>query len=367
MKICANRDELLGPLLQVGGVVERRQTLPVLANILVNARLGHLMFTATDLEVELRTQATAEIDGELDFTLPARKLIDICKALPEGIDIELLIEGDKAKMRAGRGRYTLSMLPAQEYPSIEPAAVSSVFSVTEKKLKQLIDKTQFAMAQQDVRYYLNGMLMEVRPGTIRTVATDGHRLALCDERYDAETDLNLQVLVPRKAVGELRRLLGSSDEQTVTLEVSAGHLRVHLKRTTFTTKLIDGRFPDYERVMPRGEPSFVHADRRLLQQALARTAILSNEKYRGIRFSLNEGLVQLQAHNPEQDEAEEEVEVDYRGENLTVGFNVGYLLDVLNVIDEDEVTIAVTDASSSALITPANSESCRYVVMPMRL
>jgi DNA polymerase-3 subunit beta len=367
MKILAKRDELLEPLLHVGGVVERRQTLPILANILVNARQGFLTFTATDLEVELRTEAVAEVDGELDFTLPARKLIDICKALPEGIDIELLIQGDKAKMRAGRGRYTLGMLPAQEYPSIEPATVNSVFSLPERRLKQLIDGTQFAMAQQDVRYYLNGMLLEVRPRRIRTVATDGHRLALCDDIYDGEGELDLQVIVPRKAVGELRRLLSSSEEQTAKLEVSSGHLRVHLKGTTFTTKLIDGRFPDYERVMPRGEPSFVHSDRRLLQQALARAAILSNEKYRGIRFSLSAGLLQLQAHNPEQDEAEEEVEVDYPGEELTIGFNVGYLLDVLNVIDEDTVKIAVTDANSSALITPAQSEKCQYVVMPMRL
>ena len=367
MKILAKRDELLEPLLHVGGVVERRQTLPILANILVNARQGFLTFTATDLEVELRTEATAEVDGELDFTLPARKLIDICKALPEGIDIELLIEGDKAKMRAGRGRYTLGMLPAQEYPSIEPATVSSVFSVTERRLKRLIDGTQFAMAQQDVRYYLNGMLLEVRPSRLRAVATDGHRLALCDEVYDGEGDLDLQVIVPRKAVGELRRLLSNSEEQTAKLEVSSGHLRVHLKGSTFTTKLIDGRFPDYERVMPRGEPSFVHSDRRSLQQALARAAILSNEKYRGIRFSLSAGLLQLQAHNPEQDEAEEEVEVDYPGEDLTIGFNVGYLLDVLNVIDEDTVKIAVTDAKSSALITPAVAENCQYVVMPMRL
>lgn len=367
MKISANRDELLGPLLQVGGVVERRQTLPILANILVNARQDLLTFTATDLEIELRTQASAAVEGELDFTLPARKLIDICKALPEGIEIELRIEGDKAKMRAGRGRYTLGMLPAQEYPSIEPTSVNSVFSVSERKLKQLLDKTQFAMALQDVRYYLNGMLLEIRPSRIRTVATDGHRLAMCDDVYDGEEGHNLEVIVPRKAVGELRRLLSSSEEQLAKLEVGSSHLRVQLKGTTFTTKLIDGRFPDYERVMPSGEPSFVNGDRRLLQQALARAAILSNEKYRGIRFSVSTGLLQLQAHNPEQDEAEEEVDVDYQGEDLTIGFNVGYLLDVLNVIDEDEVKIALTDANSSALITPAKAENCQYVVMPMRL
>ncbi len=366
MKITTSRDELLKPLAQIGGVVERRQTLPILANVLVSARPDGLTLTATDLEVEMRTHTAATCDGEGEFTLPARKLIDICKALPDGADIELAVEGEKATLRSGRGRYTLGTLPAQDYPSIDPAAATDVLELPEGVLKRLIDKTHFAMAQQDVRYYLNGMLFEVRAGRIRAVATDGHRLALCDQPFDSETSLDVQVILPRKAVLELSRLLNDSQDP-VKLELSSSHVRVVLPHTSFTSKLIDGRFPEYERVMPTGETQLVVADKDVLKQSLTRTAILSNEKFRGIRFRLSPGLLHLQAHNPEQDEADEEVEIDYQGDEMTIGFNVGYLLDVLGTIDSEEVRIAVADANSSSLITNADSDACRYVIMPMRL
>lgn len=366
MKISANRDDLLRPLQQIVGVVERRQTLPILANVLIVVKNETLSLTATDLEVELRTETRVASLGESEFTLPARKLVDICKALPESADIELVVEGEKATLRSGRGRYTLGMLSAQDYPSIEPAKPSRSLSLSVGVLKRLIDKTQFAMAQQDVRYYLNGLLLELRPGRIRAVATDGHRLAQCDADLAEQGDLDMQVILPRKAVIELGRLLDDTDA-TAQLEFSNSHLRVRLDKTSFTTKLIDGRFPDYERVMPSGETSLMLSDRDALKQALTRTAILSNEKYRGIRFRLREGLLQLQAHNPEQDEAEEELEVDYGGPEMTIGFNVGYLLDVLAVIDGEQVQVAVIDSNSSGLITPKDSDDARYVVMPMRL
>ena len=366
MKISANRDDLLKPLQQVVGVVERRQTLPILANVLIAVKDNTLSLTATDLEVELRTQAQVECKGEHEFTLPARKLMDICKALPDGAALTLEVDGDKAVLRSGRGRYTLGMLPAQDYPSIEPSKASETFTLQVGVMKRLIDKTQFAMAQQDVRYYLNGLLLELRPGRVRAVATDGHRLALCDAEFDGATGIDLQVILPRKAVIELGRLLGESDEEA-QFEISNSHLRVHLGSSSFTSKLIDGRFPDYERVMPNGETSLLLGDKDELRQALARTAILSNEKYRGIRFRLSNGLLHLQAHNPEQDEAEEEVEVDYQGDEMTIGFNVGYLLDVLGALDGDQVQMAVIDSNSSSLITPKDSNECRYVVMPMRL
>lgn len=366
MKISANRDDLLKPLQQVVGVVERRQTLPILANVLIAVNDNDLSLTATDLEVELRTHAPIEARGETEFTLPARKLMDICKALPDGVPVTLETEGDKATLRSGRGRYTLGMLPAQDYPTIEPAQAAEKLPLPVGVLKRLIDKTQFAMAQQDVRYYLNGLLLEIRSGRVRAVATDGHRLALCDAEFAGATGMDLQVILPRKAVIELSRLLTESGEEA-ELEISNSHLRVHLGKTSFTTKLIDGRFPDYERVMPSGETSLMHADRDELRQALARTAILSNEKYRGIRFRLENGLLHLQAHNPEQDEAEEEVEVDYQGAEMTIGFNVGYLLDVLGVLDGDQVQMAVIDSNSSSLLTQKDSAECRYVVMPMRL
>lgn len=366
MKISVYRDDLLKPLQQIVGVVERRQTLPILANVLITVKGEDLWLTATDLEVELRTAAAAESSGEAEFTLPARKLMDICKALPEGAAISIETDGDKAVLRSGRGRYTLGVLPAQDYPSIEPAKASERFSLPVRAMKRLIDKTHFAMAQQDVRYYLNGLLLEIRPGRVRTVATDGHRLALCDAPFDDQTGMDIQVILPRKAVIELGRLLDDPDAEA-SFEVSNSHLRVQLGKTSFTTKLIDGRFPDYERVMPSGQTSLMLADKDMLRQALTRTAILSNEKYRGIRFRLGDGVLHLQAHNPEQDEAEEEVEVDYQGAEMTIGFNVGYLLDVLGVLDGDQVQMAVIDSNSSSLLTQKGSGECRYVVMPMRL
>ncbi|MCB1724470.1 MAG: DNA polymerase III subunit beta [Chromatiaceae bacterium] len=366
MKISANRDDLLRPLQQVVSVVERRQTLPILANVLIAIENSKMTLTATDLEVELRTQTQVEAKGEAEFTLPARKFLDICKALPDGAGITIDIDSDKATIRSGRGRYTLGMLPAQDYPNIEPAKAGERFSVSVGVLKRLIEKTQFAMAQQDVRYYLNGLLLEIRGGRVRAVATDGHRLALCDATFDGTLGADIQVILPRKAVTELGRLLDGGDDE-VNIEISASHIRVNLADTSFTSKLIDGRFPDYERVMPNGETAMMLAAKDVLRQALARTAILSNEKYRGIRFRLSSGLLHLQAHNPEQDEAEEEIEVDYGGPELTIGFNVGYLLDVLGVLDGEEVEMAVIDSNSSALLTHKDSTECRYVVMPMRL
>lgn len=365
MKISAKRDELLRPLQQIVSVVERRQTLPILANVLIGYRDQRLHLTATDLEVELRTTAPADANGTAEFTVPARKLLDICKALPEGAPVDLDVEGDKVVLRSGRGRYSLGVLPAQDYPTIDVPQASESLKVAGRVIKRLIDKTHFAMAHQDVRYYLNGLLLELRAGRVRAVATDGHRLALCDAAVD-EIGSDIQVILPRKAVMELGRLLEASDDP-VTLEISNSHLRVVLPNGSFTTKLIDGRFPDYERVMPRGQTFAMGADRELLRQALARTAILSNEKYRGIRFRLAGDLLHLQAHNPEQDEAEEEIEVAYKGEDMTIGFNVGYLLDVLGVLEGDRVNVALIDSNSSALLTEESSDECRYVVMPMRL
>lgn len=366
MKISANREDLLRPLLQVGSVVERRQTLPILANVLLRCHKDRLELIATDLEVELRTYASAESTEEHEFTLPARKLTDICKALPEGAKLELSIEGDKATIRSGRARFTLGVLPAVDYPSIDPASATTMLSASEGVLKRLIEKTQFAMAQQDVRYYLNGLLLEVKNGRVRAVATDGHRMAMCEAKLGNQDAGEIAVILPRKAVIELSRLLGNGDD-AVGIEISNSHVRVRIGESSFTSKLIDGRFPEYEKVIPTGKTEIMIGQRETLRSAMARTAILSNEKYRGIRFKLTSDSLQLQAHNPEQDVAEEEVMVDYGGPDIAIGFNVGYLLDVLAVLDEDEVSFALIDSNSSALVTGKGSDECRYVVMPMRL
>ncbi|TVO76845.1 DNA polymerase III subunit beta [Sedimenticola selenatireducens] len=366
MKIVTTRDNLLKPLQQVGGVVERRQTLPILANVLINAANGKINITATDLEVEMKTSAAIECDGEIDFTLPARKLLDICKSLPEDANIEFNVDNERTVIRSGRSRFTLGVLPANDYPSIEPSASSHRFTVTQKLLKRLIEKTQFAMALQDVRYYLNGLLLEIGNGMIRAVATDGHRLALSEAECAIDQESGIQVILPRKAVLELARLLADTEDQ-IDIDVSSNHIRFSLGETSFTSKLIDGKFPDYQRVIPANPDKEVLANRDILKQALTRTSILSNEKYRGIRFQISSGLLQLLAHNPEQEEAEDEMEIDYQGDELVIGFNVGYLIEVLNVIESENVRMSLSDSNSSCLIQNVASDESRYVIMPMRL
>lgn len=366
MKIATNRDILLPPLLQVGNVVERRQTLPILANVLIKVESGRITFIATDLEVELETRIEASTEESAEFTLPARKFIDICKALPESAEINISIAGEKATIRSGRGRYTLGMLPATDYPSIEPASVTQTLKIREGDLKQLLEQTQFAMAQQDVRYYLNGLLLEAVPKRIRAVATDGHRLALSEIAYKGKVDSEMQVIIPRKAVLELNRLLGHSENEVV-LETSSSHIQIHLGNTSFTSKLIDGRYPDYNRVLPSGDTHDLVADKEQLRQTLVRAAILSNEKYRGITFMASKDMLRLKAHNPEQDEAEEEMEIKYSGPEINIGFNVGYLIDVLGVLSGENVCISLIDGNSSSLITSTASDAARYVVMPMRI
>jgi len=368
MVINLNRDDLLKSLSQVSGVVERRQTLPILANVLLNIRNSTLFITATDLEVELRTQTlVSNTDEDLDLTIPARKLLDICKALPDGADISITIDKQQVTLKSGRGRYTLGTLPATDFPGVEPKALADRIVLKEKDLKFVIDKTHFAMAQQDVRYYLNGMLLDLSNDIFRTVATDGHRLAMAELAMPSGTEISTQIILPRKAIIELTRLLSESDDD-VTIEIGSNHIRLIFKNgVVFTSKLIDGRFPDYQRVMPSGQTKTAVVNRLELKQALVRASILSNEKYRGIRFKINNSKIELLAHNPEQEEAEEEVEVQYEGDELTIGFNVGYLTDVLNVVSTEDIHIALVDANSSCLLTASDSDACKYIVMPMRL
>ncbi len=365
MKLSASREAFLNPLQAVIGVVERRQTMPILANILIVARAGKVSLTATDLEVEMVAVADIAADGDGEVTLPGRKLLDICKALGDGGKIEISISGEKATVRSGRSRFTLATLPATEFPVIEDIHAQQSIGLQQGALKRLLEKTQFSMAHQDVRYYLNGLLLEIQKGRLRGVATDGHRLALCDVSFDGETDGSHQVIVPRKGVLELQRLL--ADDGELTLSLGTNHIRVEVGSIRFTSKLIDGRFPDYQRVIPKQGGSFILANREDLRHSLYRTAILSNEKYRGIRLDMAKNALRIQAHNPEQEEAEEELEVSYDGDAMEVGFNVNYLMDALGALDGDQVNVQISDPSSSCLIWDAGTDGCKYVVMPMRL
>ncbi|MBT8081650.1 MAG: DNA polymerase III subunit beta [Gammaproteobacteria bacterium] len=364
MKFTAAREALLKPLQAVIGVVERRQTMPILSNILLVVKDGQLSVSATDLEVELVAQADVDTDSGGEITVSGRKLLDICRALPEGAEVHVSASGEKLSVRAGRSRFNLATLPAAEFPVVEDIKAGQSISVSQESLGRLIEKTHFSMAQQDVRYYLNGMLLETGQGRLRAVATDGHRLALSQVGVDGSADAQ-QVIVPRKGVLELQRLM--SGEGDVELEIGANHVRVQLDGIRFTSKLIDGRFPEYERVIPKESTNELKADRGMFRGALQRTAILSNEKYRGIRLVIRDSGVMLQAHNPEQEEAEEELEVEYSGEDIEIGFNVNYLLDALGAVEGDVVTLSVQDSNSSCLIREPGNEDCTFVVMPMRL
>lgn len=369
MKLTINREALLKPLQLVAGVVERRQTLAVLSNVLFVAEGSNLSLTGTDLEVELiaRVKLEQPTDENGKITVPARKLMDICKSLPEDCNIELKIDGHKMIVCSGRSRFTLSTLPANDFPSIEEDIGSFMFSIAQYHLRRLIDLTGFAMAQQDVRYYLNGMLLEVNNHMLRSVATDGHRLAMCSVNdVDISQNNKHQVIIPRKGILELARLLTEGDK-TVAITIGGSHLRANTGDFTFTSKLVDGKFPDYERVLPRGGNNIVIGDRLTLRQAFNRTAILSNEKYRGVRMMLSENNMKIMANNPEQEEAEEEVSVSYQGDNIEIGFNVSYLLDVLSVISGDAVKFTLSDSSSSILIEDTEVDDSVYVVMPMCL
>ena len=364
MKFTIQREKLLKPMQLIIGAVERRQTMPILSNFLLRNVDGRLVITATDLELEVSASIDISPDGEA-ITVPGRKLLDICKSLPDNSEISFALNGEKVEIKSGRSRFSLATLAAAEFPLVDSIEVQDTVAVDKDQLHFLIENTNFAMAQQDVRYYLNGLMLEIQQGILRAVATDGHRLALAEIVLE-ETVPVRQVIVPRKAVHEFMRILATS-EGKVDLALSVNHLQAQLGDVRFVTKLIDGKFPDYQRVIPEGHELMASIDRELVRTGLMRASILSNEKYRGIRLGLNNERLKIQAHNPEQEEAEEELEVSYQGPEIEVGFNVGYLLDVLNTIQSTEVQFYFQDSNSSLLIQSPENKNCKYVVMPMRL
>ena len=365
MKLIAGREALLKPLQAVIGVVERRQTMPILANVLLVAKNGEVSVTATDLEVELVANASVQVDSAGEVTVPGRKLLDICKALPEDAEVTISQSGEKLVLKSGRSKFSLTTLPAAEFPTVEDINAAHQITVVQGVLGRLLEKTHFSMAQQDVRYYLNGLLLETGGKALRAVATDGHRLALCEATLEEDGLAEQQVIVPRKGVLELQRLMSGDGE--VTIELGSNHIRIQLEGIRFTSKLIDGRFPEYQRVIPQDTSNALNVGRGTFRGALQRTAILSNEKYRGIRLVIRDGGMILQAHNPEQEEAEEEIEIEYSGDEIEIGFNVNYLLDALGAVESEEVNLAVVDGNSSCLIREPGNDDCKYVVMPMRL
>ena len=363
MRLQTQREQLLKPLQDVIGVVERRQTLPILSNVLVVAQENELILTATDMEVELSSRIGMSVDASGEITLPARKLLDILRALPEEAAVSLAVENDKALLNCGRSRFSLATLPADQLSTMEDLPFNGQLQLPRTTLKTLIERTHFAMAQQDVRYFLNGLLLDIIDTRMRAVATDGHRLAFCEVGVKIDVPITQQLIIPRKGVQELLRLLGDSEDEGV-LRIGSNHIQASLGDIRFTSKLIDGKFPDYQRVIPPDGDRIIIADRQALRAALTRAAILSNDKYRGIRLQAQDWLLSIQAHNPEQEEAQEEVEVNYSGDPLEIGFNVTYLLDALGALSGELVRLSFTDANSSCLIqeseeNPASMWLCR--------
>ena len=366
MKFTTQRENILKPLQLVSGVVEKRQTLPILSNVLLKLAPAGLTITATDLEMEVIAKSNIQVEKEGTITVPVKKFYDTVRTLPEGSEIAFEMVGDKVILKSGKTRFSLTTMPAENFPVIETKEKKLNFQIPQEKLKQIIDRTQFAMALQDVRYYLNGLMLEIQGSHITAVATDGHRLALCKIEADFNAGEKISVIVPRKAVMEITRLL---DESYTNVEVIIGEnfIKLELPEVSFTSKLIDGQYPNYQAVIPREGDTKVIADKSLIRQCLIRTSILSNEKYRGIRIQLGDNKLRAMANNPEQEEAEDEIEIEYEGSDLEIGFNVNYMLDAITAVQDEKVKISFTDANGSALITPPTAQDCIYVVMPMRI
>lgn len=368
MKITIQRSALLKPLQMISGVVERRQTLPILANVLIAIKNQRLYLTGTDMEIEMIGSVPLEQPVEdCAITVSARKLLDICRALSEDAMVDLVLEGDHLVLRSGKSRFMLATLPADDFPNVEDGPFTTEFTISQAKLKKLFGKTHFAMGQQDVRHYLNGALFDINQGVIKCVATDGHRLAFSTMDESHLGDSSVKVILPRKSILELIRLLDANGDQEATVCIGDNHFRVIAEDFTFTSKLINAQYPDYEKLIPRSVANTVIASRDGLKQALTRASILCNEKFRGIRLQLEQGLLRIVANNPEQEEAEELVQLEYQGEKVEIGFNVAYLLDVLSTIASDTIRWSFSDPNAGVIIESSEKDNSLYVVMPMRL
>ena len=368
MNINIKRELLLPALQRANNVIERRNTIPILSNVLLRCEAQSLAITASDTEVEIVSYLDLGNQEKKEFALPARKIFDICRELPEGADLNLDLLPDKAKIRSGRSRFTLALSTPQEFPYIGEFDIAQSMPVSAGDLRELIDKTDFAMASQDVRHYLNGLLFELTSSEIRTVATDGHRLAVMEKEKRGNVDSLNQAIIPRKGVLEISRLLSSrSRDEEVVVEFGTNHMRLRVSDVCLTTKLLEGTFPDYSKVIPEEGESPVMVNRETLKGGINRAAVLSSDRNPLIRMAFKKGQVTLSGNNHEQEEAIEEIEVDYTGKEMEVGFNVSYLLDILGVISDEKIRLDLKSPDSSCLISSPGQPEVQYVVMPMRI
>ena len=366
MQIKINREVLLKPLTSVTSIVERRHTLPILSNLLLEAKNNNIQLTATDLEMQISLSIDSKFNGELSTTISAKKLLDICRSLPDSVEIDMVSSDSRITVKAGKSRFNLQTLPAADYPVMTKTASNGLnVKISQVAFKKLLKQVEFAMAQQDIRYYLNGLLLEVAENKLNLVGTDGHRLSFTTTTLNQTYD-KTEVILPRKTVIELIKLLDDSEEE-VTIEINPGQVNFAFGEIKLISKVIDGKFPDYNRVIPTSHQNTFSINRIAVLTAMQRASILSNEKYRGIRMVLSANNLKLISTNTEQEEAEEELEIDYKKETMDIGFNVTYLIDVLNNIQLENVNFSFADANSSCLITIPEDSDYKYVVMPMRI
>jgi len=366
MKFITEKSQIVDSLQNAAAVAERRQTIPILANLRLRTIEGRLEVTATDLEIQIKSYSDlVDVQEEGETTVSARKMSELCRSLPEGENVIFSLSNGKLSVSSSNFHADFATISSDDFPEIEINEELSPLVVKSALLKRILSKTSFSMASQDVRYYLNGMLLEIQGDKLNGVATDGHRLAFSSAKSE-NSELDVRNILPRKAVLELAKLL-SPGENEVNLLIGPSYVEVKTDNLSFSSKLIDGKYPDYDKVFPTGNPLPLEIDKETLQAALSRASVLSNEKYRGVRFQLSANKLKLTANNPEQESAEEELNVDYSGTDLEVGFNIGYLLDVLNSIEGNSVNFEFYGEDSSCIIKEKGSEDDVYVIMPMRL
>jgi DNA polymerase III subunit beta len=363
----ATQEKLLSTLQSVSGIVERRHTLPILANVLIRKTGDQLQLTTSDLEIQIRTGAQMDGDaGNFTTTVGARKLIDILRTMPSDQTVSLESNASKLILKGGKSRFTLQTLPAEDFPLVQEAAnFGPVFSVPQKTLKELLAQVSFAMAVHDIRYYLNGILFVAEGKTLSLVATDGHRLAFSSAQLDVEVPKQ-EVILPRKTVLEMQRLLSDSEGQ-IEMQFAGNQAKFSFGGMEFVTKLVEGKFPDYNRVIPKNHKNIITLGRAALLATLQRTAILTSEKFKGVRLNIEPGTLRVASNNAEQEEAVDELDIDYAGDAIEIGFNVTYLIDALGNMPQEMVRLELSDSNSSALFTIPDNATFKYVVMPMRI
>ena len=365
MDFYITKEEVVKSLNQTLGVVEKRQTLPILSNILFEVDESSLKLTATDLESEISTTSTiSNFKSGGKITAPARKLSDLCRLMPDLVEIHFFLDGDNLKIETESGKYNLSTLPSEDFPVFEIEDTQSQINISSQNLKNLITKTSFAMGNQDWRHYLNGLYMMIDDKVITTVATDAHRLAMATSSLNEASSESTSGIVPRKSINEIGKLVGDESENVV-IQLGQTSIAANVSGTTFVSKLIEGKFPDYEQVIPSGESSLLVVDRKNFSESLSRVSVLSSEKYKGVRIITKKDSLNISANNPEKEQGEENLSCEYQGEEIDIAFNVNYLQEILSTIDSEKIEINFFGSEKSCLITDPNSENLKYVVMPL--